>query len=69
MPKEKDIELLRSKFFKTLAKVPDSLRDEIVAVIGDEPYNWSTANIEIKGKTKKGEQILRLMDEVGLLGD
>jgi len=69
MSNEKDIELLRSKFLKTFAKVSDSLRDEIVAVIDDEPYNWSTANVEVKGKTKKGEQILRLMDEVGLLGD
>jgi len=69
MAEEKDIELLRSKFLKTLAKVSDSLRDEIVAVIDDEPFNWSTANVEVKGKTKKGEQILKLMDEVGLLGD
>lgn len=69
MPKEKDIELLRSKFLKTLAKVSDSLRDEIVAVVDDKPFDWSTANVEVRGKTKKGDQILRLMDQLGLLGD
>ncbi|MFA4856044.1 MAG: hypothetical protein WC634_05695 [archaeon] len=69
MPKEKDIELLRSKFLKTLAKVSDSLRDEIVAVVDDKPFDWSTANVEVRGKTKKGDQILGLMDQLGLLGD
>lgn len=69
MPKEKDIELLRSKFLKTLAKVSDSLRDEIVAVVDDKPFDWSTANVEVRGKTKKGDQILRLMDQLDLLGD
>ncbi len=69
MPKETDIELLRSKFLKTFAKIPISLRDEIVAVVDDEPVNWSTTNVEVRGKTKKGDQIVRLMDELGLLGD
>lgn len=69
MPEEKDIELLRSKFLKTLAKVSDSLRDEIVAVIDDKPFDWSTTNVEVRGKTKKGDQILRLMDQLGLIGD
>ena len=53
MSKEKEIELLRSKFLKTFAKVSDSLRDEIVAVIDDEPFDWSTANVEVRGKTKR----------------
>ena len=69
MSKEKDIELLRSKFLKTFAKVSDSLRDEIVAVIDDEPFDWSTANVEVRGKTKKGGQIVKLMNQLGLLGD
>ncbi|MBU2100913.1 hypothetical protein KKG83_02150 [Candidatus Micrarchaeota archaeon] len=69
MSNEKETELLRSKFLKTLAKVSDSLRDEIIAVIDDEPFDWSTTNVEVRGKTKKGDQILRLMDQIGLLGD
>ncbi len=69
MAEEKDIELLRSKFLKTFAQVSNSLRDEIVAVADDEPFDWSTANVEVVGKTKKGDQILRLMDSIGLLGD
>ena len=69
MAEEKDIELLRSKFLKTFAKVSDSLRNEIIAVVDDESFDWSTANVEVNGKTKKGDQIIRLMDEIGLLDD
>ena len=69
MPEEKNAELLRSRFLKTFAKIPISLRDEIVAVVDDEPVNWSTANVEVRGKTKKGNQIIMLMDQLGLLGD
>lgn len=49
--------------------MPLSLRDEIVAVIDDAPVTWSTAHVEVRGKTKKGDEILKLMDELGLLGD
>jgi len=69
MAEEKNIELLRSKFLKTFAKVSDSLRDEIVAVIDDQPYDWSTVNVEVRGKTKKGDQIIKLMNQLGLLSD
>ena len=69
MNKYDDLEFLRAKFLRTFAKVPISLRDEIVAVVDDEPVNWSTANVEVKGKTKKGDQILMLMNGLGLLGD
>jgi hypothetical protein len=68
MPAEKDLELLRSKFLKTFAKVSIRLRDEIIAVVDDEGITWSAANVEVRGKTKKGDQIVVLMDELGLLG-
>lgn len=68
MPAE-SIEHLRAKFLRTFAKVSSSLRDEIVAVTGDETFTWLTANVEVKGKTKKGDEIVRLMSQIGLLGD
>lgn len=69
MVKEKNIEVLRSKFLRAYAAVPLNMRDEIVAVIGDEPFTWSAAHIEIKGQTKKGDEILRHIDSLNLLGD
>lgn len=61
--------MLRAKFFRTFARVPINLRDEIIAIVDDDSVTWRTANVEIIGKTKKGDQILKLMDELSLLGD
>ena len=69
MAAEKNIELLRSKFSKTFANVPLSLRNEIVAVIDNEAISWSAVNVEVVEKTKKGDKIIVLMDKLGLLGD
>jgi hypothetical protein len=69
MAAKKDLEGLRSQFLKKYASIPLNLRDEIVAVIENEPVSWAAAFVEIQGKTKKGDQILELMDGLKLLGD
>ncbi len=63
------IELLRSKFLKVFSRVPLELRNEIVAILDNEAITWSVANIEVKGKSKKGDKILELMNSLGILGD
>jgi hypothetical protein len=63
------IEVLRSKFLKVFSRVPLELRNEIIAVLDNEAITWSVANIEVKGKTKKGDKILELMDYLKILGD
>lgn len=63
------VELLRSKFLKAFSRVPLELRNEIVAVLGEEAITWSVANIEVKGNSKKGDKILELMDNLGLIGE
>ncbi len=68
MAEKKSIDVLRSRFFKTFASIPINLRDEIVAVIDDQPVSWAAAFIEVKGQTKKGDHILTLMDGLNLLG-
>ena len=63
------LELLHTKFLKTFSRVPIELRNEIVAILDNETITWSVANIEVKGKSKKGYIILELMDNLGLIGD
>ena len=63
------LELLHTKFLKTFSRVPLELRNEIVAILDNETITWSVANIEVKGKSKKGYTILELMDNLGLIGD
>jgi len=62
-------ELIRAKFLKEFSRVPLELRNEIIAVLDEEAITWSVVNIEVKGKTKKGDKILKLMDSLNILGD
>lgn len=64
----KDIESLRPRFLKTYASIPLNLRDEIVAVLGEEPVSWAAAFVEVKGKTRNGDKILKLIDGLKILG-
>lgn len=61
------IEFLQSRFLKAFAGVPIGLRNEVVAIVNEEPINWSAAYVEIMGKTKKGDEILQRMNDLGLL--
>ena len=69
MAARKDIEALRSRFLKKYASIPLNLRDEIVAVVDDEPVSWAAAFVEVQGKTQKGDKILELMEGLRLLGE
>lgn len=59
-------EVLRSRFLKAYASVPEKLREDIVAVIGDKTYSWDSAYLEINGKTPLGNKILRKLEEIGM---
>lgn len=63
------MERLRAKFLKNYASIPLNLRDEIVAVLDNEPASWAAAFVEIKAKTKKGDKLLELIESLKLLGD
>ncbi len=61
-------EVLREKFLKAFANIPSSVRKEdIIVVIDNEPYSWSTATIEVKNQTAIGEKILKTLSKLGLL--
>ncbi len=64
-----DLESLRAKFIKAYAAVPDKLREEIIALVDDRPFNWNTAFIEIQGASKAGAAILRHLESLGMLED
>lgn len=64
-----DLESLRAKFIKSYAAVPDKLREEIIALVNERPFNWNTAFIEVKGGTKAGDAILRHVGSLGILED
>ena len=60
-------EELRARFVKLYAAVPAKLREEIIALADNKPFNWNTAFIEINGKTKIGDTLLKQIVLIGLL--
>lgn len=63
----KDLSELRAKFISSYANVPQTLKKEIIAIFEGEPYSWQTAYYEIKEKTELGENILKELNQLGLL--
>ncbi len=59
----------KEKFLQIYANLPLAVRNEIVVVLGDEPLTWNAARIEIENETKKGEEILKKLVEMGILNE
>lgn len=62
-----ELEELRSSFLLAYAAVPAKMRGEIIALVDDRPYNWDSAYIEIFGRTAVGNEILKHLENIGLL--
>ena len=62
-----ELEELRSRFLRACAAVPNKMRAEIIALVDDKPYNWDSTYIEVYGKSKIGNEILKHLEKIGLL--
>lgn len=60
--------LLKSKFLKAFAILPDKVKsEEVIAVIDDKPYTWTAAAIEVKIESPTGKKILKILKKLGIL--
>ena len=57
----------RAQFFKVYANLPQASREEIVAVIGNEPYTWQSARLEVEQDTSIGKEILEQLYKLKIL--
>lgn len=57
----------KANFLKTYANLPQSSREEIIAVVRNEPYTWQSAKIEIEQDTPTGNEILELLYKLKIL--
>lgn len=55
------------RFMKVYSNLPLNLRKDIILVVDKEPITWNVAYLEIKGKTKKGKQILKKLEELNII--
>ncbi len=61
-------ELLKSKFLKAFANLPEKVKsEEVIAVVGEQPYTWLAAAIEVKSDSTTGQKILKILNELGIL--
>lgn len=59
--------VLKAKFLKLFASVPIPLRDEIIALVDNQPISWTAAYGEIVHDTDKSQIILTHLKQIGLL--
>ena len=64
---KKEYDVLKVKFLKTFPNVPDPLREEIIASINGQTFNWKSAKEDISRDAKYAEIILRQLKEMGVL--
>jgi len=64
---KREYEIKKVKFLKIIASVPLPLRDEIIAVIGNQTISWNAAYGEIKENGPKAKLILEHLIKIGLI--
>lgn len=60
--------MLKERFLKIYANLPINLREEIILVLPDKgSITWNIAYLEVKHDTELGEEILKKLDELGII--
>ena len=57
----------KAQFLKVYANLPQPTREEIVAVVRNEPYTWQSAKLEVEQETPIGKEILELLVNLKIL--
>ena len=60
-------EILKAKFLKTYANLPDDEREQVIVIVDNEPYAWNRVNVEVNADTKKSKKMLNKMRLLGIL--
>ncbi len=54
-------------FFKVYAGLPMEERNNVVAILDDEPVSWNLAFSEISNNTFNGEKILKILKTLEII--
>lgn len=57
----------KARFIKLYSDLPLKVRQEVIAVVDDEPITWNVAYIEIVNETVLGEKVLKNLISYGIL--
>ena len=60
--------VLKAKFLKAFANLPEKIRSEhVVVIVDDNPFTWNSAVIEIKNDSKTGKKIIKIVSELKII--
>lgn len=60
--------MLRERFLKIYANLPINLREEIILVLPKTgSITWNIAYLEVKKQTQLSKEILKKLDELGII--
>ena len=65
--KPEEYDVLKAKFLKVYANVPMPLREEIIAVVDNEPFTWASARAEIMHDTEKAKKLIIQIRDIGVI--
>ena len=57
----------KEKFLKVFANLPEPEREQVIAIIDNKTYSWNVAFNEISNDTELGKEILKKLENMGLL--
>jgi hypothetical protein len=57
----------KAPFLRVYANLPQASREEIVVVVGNEPYTWKSAKLEVENDTPIGREILEILANLKIL--
>lgn len=57
----------KERFYRTYDNLPLNVREEVVAVINEEPITWRVAKLEIDQNTEMAEQILNKLAAMDII--
>ena len=57
----------RAKFLKVYSKLPKSLTDQIVVIVDNKPYTWSSIYFEVKNDTEISKKILNTLSAMKII--
>lgn len=65
--KKNEYVVLKAKFLKAYANLPEPEREQIIAIVDNKPYSWNASYREIEEDTKLGQKIIEKMRLVEIL--
>ncbi|MBR3204488.1 hypothetical protein IKF81_02280 [Candidatus Saccharibacteria bacterium] len=56
-----------SRFLSIYANIPLKLRNDIIAIVDEQPYTWNSSYLEISNNTETGKKIYKQLIKMEII--